>query len=322
MMKNNKTLFIVLLLAVVASLLTFVAKSKTSFLGQNSMMQFFAGEKYAGVMNDETTVGSEITGLYNAGPTSITKDSVMADTMRYPGSAIPPYYNDDMLNVEDRVYQKSSYHSVVVDDVPAYLRGIKEYVLSIGGKVLNSGVSSGGDYRNAYNSGSLYMKVPVDKFDEATARVTEKVKKVYSENIDANDVTGQLVNTTDNLQSLKDQKSLKEAALLDAQTEVEKRRYQIEIERLNKQIASAEKGLDRVEQTVEYSSISVQAADSERYFNPDARLSVKEEFLRAWESLKEILKVLGYFGIWVLVYSIVWLPIVWVVKKIFKMFSN
>jgi len=320
-MKNTKTLLIVLSLAVVASLLTFAAKSRTSLLSQNGMMQFIGGEKFNGITNDEVSVGSEMSGIYNAGPSDeityeennslIAKTSMMAD----------PYYNDDMLNVEDRVYQKSSYHSVVVDDVPVYLRGIKEYVLSIGGKVLNSGVSSGGGYINGYNSGSLYMKVPVDKFDEAAARVTENVRKVFSENIDANDVTGQLVGTTENLQSLKDEKSLKEAALLDAKTEVEKRRFQIEIERLDRQIADAEKGLDRVEQTVEYSSISVNAADSERYFNPEARLSVKEEFLRAWESLKELLKVLGYFGIWVLVYSVVWFPIVWVVKKIFKMFQ-
>ena len=320
-MKNTKTLLIVLSLAVVASLLTFAAKSRTSLLSQNGMMQFIGGEKFNGITNDEVSVGSEMSGIYNAGPSDeityeennslIAKTSMMAD----------PYYNDDMLNVEDRVYQKSSYHSVVVDDVPVYLRGIKEYVLSIGGKVLNSGVSSGGGYINGYNSGSLYMKVPVDKFDEAAARVTENVRKVFSENIDANDVTGQLVGTTENLQSLKDEKSLKEATLLDAKTEVEKRRFQIEIERLDRQIADAEKGLDRVEQTVEYSSISVNAADSERYFNPEARLSVKEEFLRAWESLKELLKVLGYFGIWVLVYSVVWFPIVWVVKKIIKMFQ-
>lgn len=330
-MKNYKTFLIVLSLAVVASLLTFAAKSRT-FLGQNRMMQFFEGDEYTGMMNDETVAGSDLSEEYNQAPVDeltyeqdsslVAKTSMMVDPMMYPDVYMPPYYYDDALNVEDRVYQRSSYHSVVVDDVPEYLRGIKEYVLSIGGKILNSGVSSGGGYLNGYDSGSLYMKVPVDKFDEATARVTENVKKVYSENINSNDVTGQLVNTTDNLQLLKDEKSLKEAALLDAKTEVEKRRYKIEIERLDRQIADAEKGLDSVEQMIEYSSISVDAADSERYFNPEVRLSVKEEFLKAWESLKELLKVLGYFGIWVLVYSIVWFPIVLIVKKIFKMFSN
>lgn len=331
-MKNYKTLFIVLSLAVVATLLTFAVKSRTSFLAQNGMMQFFEGDKYSGMMNEETVAGTDFSEAYNQAPVEelsyvedsslIAKSSMMVDPMTYPGGYMPPYYYDDALYVEDRVYQRSSYHSVVVKDVPEYLRGIKEYVLSIGGIVLNSGVSSGGGYLNGYDSGSLYVKVPVDKFDEATARVTEQVEKVFSENIDSTDVTGQLVNTTENLQFLKDQKSLKEAALLDAQTEVEKRRYQIEIERLDRQIADAEKGLDSVEQTIEYSSITVQAADSERYYNPEARLGIKDEFLRAWESLKELVKVLGYFSIWVLVYSIVWFPIVLIVKKIARMFSN
>lgn len=326
-MKNTKTLFIVLSLAVVASLLTFAAKSRTNFIGQSRMMNFFGGdESLVATETIETIYPSAVGGRQAYEDELITKDSMlvdpmMEDPMLYPGGFVPPYYNDDMLNVEDRVYQKSSYHSVVVDDVPAYLRGLKEYVLSIGGKVLNSSISSGEQYQNGYNSGSLYMKVPVDKFDEATVRVTEKVETVVNESIGSNDVTGQLVGTTENLQSLKDEKSLKEAALLDAKTEVEKRIFQIEIERLNKQIIAAEKGLDRVEQTVEYSSITVDAADSERYFNPDARLSLKEEFLRAWESAKEFLKAIAYFGVWVLAYSIVILPIVWIVKKIAKMFQ-
>ncbi len=331
-MKNTKTLLIVLSLAVVASLLTFAAKSRTSFTGQGGMMDFLDSDKSTGMMYDTSSISADPSGVYNAGPVDeltyddseslIAKTSMMEEPMMYPGGFLPPYYGDDALYVEDRVYQKSSYHSVVVDDVPAYLRGIREYVLSVGGKVLNSGVSSGAGYQNGYDSGSLYMKVPVAKFDEATARVTENVKKVFSENIDSSDVTGQLVNTTDNLQYLKDEKSLKEAALLDAQTEVEKRRYKIEIERLDRQIADAEKGLESVEQTIEYSSITVQAADSERYYNPEARLSIYEEFLRAWESLKELLKVAGYFGIWVLVYSVVWFPIVWIIKKIFRKFGN
>ena len=282
------------------------------------MMRLIDGDRYEGMMGgvDENTM--EIA----------NQDMMVADSMVEPmmgkslpvsGGFMPPYYyEDDALDVEDRVYQKSSSHSVIVNNVSEYLRGIKEYVLSIDGKVLSSDISSGEDY----NSGSLYIKVPVIKFDEATARVTENVDKVINEYINADDVTGQLINTTENLQDLKDAKSLKEASLKDAKTEVEKRRYEIEIERLDRQIASAEKATDRVEQKVEYASVSVTAADSERYFNPGARLSVRDEFSRAWDSAKQFLGVAVYFGIWVIAYSIIWLPIVWIVKKIFKKFEK
>lgn len=338
-MKNNKTLLIVLSLAVVASLVTLAAKSNKYFFGNNGMMSFFGANRFEEMMGVDVNemmvknqlVDQDFSEVNSAGfdgelsyeedVSPISKTSMISEPMMYPG-IMPPYYYDDALGVVDRVYQKSSNHSVVVKDVPEYLRGIKEYVLSIGGKILNSGVTSGSGYNDNYNSGSLFMKVPVDKFDEATARITDKVDKVYFESIDANDVTGQLVNTTDNLQMLRDEKSLKEAALLDAKTEVEKRMYKIEIERLEKQIINAEKGVDSVEQTVDYSSISVQASDSERYFNFEARLSLKEEFLRALKSAKDFLKSVAYFGVWVLAYSLVLFPIVWVVKKFFRMFGN
>lgn len=227
---------------------------------------------------------------------------------------MPPYYGDDALDVQERSYEKSSYHSVVVDDVPLYLRGMKEYFASIDGIILNSSMGSS----DKYDSGSLYVRVPVDKFDEATTRVTEDVEKVVDESISAYDVTGQVVNTQENLQYLRDQRSLKEAELSEAQTEVEKRRIQIEIDRLDRQIRNAEQAQENVESRVEYASLSVTAASSERYFNPDATGDIRYEFERAWESLKSFFKVALLFGVWVLVYSVVWLPIVWIGNWIVK----
>ncbi len=227
----------------------------------------------------------------------------------------PPYYDDYYaLDVEDRSYQKSSYHSVVVDDVSKYLRGMKEYFSSIDGVVLNSNMNSS----NKYESGSLYVKVPVEKFDEATGRVTEEVEKVIDENVSAYDVTSQVVRTDDNLQSLMDQKSLKEAALKDAKTEVEKKRIEIEISRLDRQIEAAQKAQESVTARVEYASVSITAADSERYYNPDANGDIRYEFERAWESLKSFFKVASLFGVWILVYSLVWAPIVWILNKVVK----
>lgn len=322
-MKNKKTFFIVLILGVAATLVMFFLQGRLLPFGMNRVLydNGYYGETLLpepGMMGSGVTGGGFIGQVAEDMPAMEKTSMGMAlpvDDVSY----LPPYnYGDDALDVDDRVYQKSSYHSVVVEDVAGYIRGVKEYILSIDGRVLNTSVSAG----DKYDSGYLYVKVPVAKFDEATSRVTENVEKVVNEDVSSSDVTGQLVNTTDNLQSLKDAKSLKEAAMEDAETEVEKRRYQIEIERLERQIEAAEKNLDRVETQVEYSSMSINAASSERYFNPSADLSVKEEFLRAWESLKEVLKVVGYFGIWVLVYSIAWLPLVLILRKLLSYFKK
>lgn len=230
------------------------------------------------------------------------------------GMMPPYYYEDDALDVTERAYEKSSYHAVVVDDVTKYIRGLKEYFISIQGVVLNSSVNSG----EKYDSASLYVKVPVDKFDEATGRVTEDVEKVVDESLSANDVTGQVVKTQESVQALMDQRSLKEAQLVDAQTELEKKRIQIEIDRLTRQIESAQKAQESVETKTQYSSISVNAASNQKYFNPGVPGDFRYELERAWESLSSFLRILVVFGIWVVVYAVVWAPILWIGSKILR----
>lgn len=258
---------------------------------------------------------------------SVVTDKVMALPETGGGRMIaepmigimPPYYGgDNALDVEERSYEKSSYHSVVVKDVSKYMRGMKEYFSSIDGVVLNSSMNAG----DKYESASLYVKVPVEKFDEATGRVTEDVKKIIDESVNAHDITGQVVRTDDNLVSLKEQKALKEAQLVDAKTELEKARIKIDIERLERQITSAEKAQQNIETRTEYASMSLTAASSEKYYNPGVSGDFEYEFQRAWESLKSFAKVLGVFGIWMVVYAIVWAPIVWIVNKVVKKFKK
>ena len=242
-------------------------------------------------------------------------DSTGMDIMR---DSYPQYYGDDALYMEERSYEKFSYHSVVVSDVSKYMRGLKEYFSSLDGVILNSTVNSSSKYESA----SLYVKVPVEKFDEATARVTEEVKKVMDESINASDITGQVVNTDENLTYLQEQKTLKEATLKDAQTEVAKAKIQIEIDRLARQITAAQKAKESVVSRTQFASLNITAAGNEKFFNPGATGDFGYELERAWESLKSFIKVLLVFGIWIVVYSIVWAPVVWIINKVAQKFRK
>jgi hypothetical protein len=230
----------------------------------------------------------------------------------------PPYYDDFAPGVLDRSYEKYSYHGVVVRDVTTYMRSMREYVLSVNGVVMNYSVHTQG----RYNSGSLTARIPTDRFDEAVARVTEDVKEVVTENISAYDITGQVVGAEQNLQNLMDQKSIKEAELLEATTEVQRRRIQIEIDRLDRQIENAQSLIDSTEQRVEYSTVSITAADNARYFDPGTSGDFRDELSRAWDSLKMFVKFLAAVGVWVLVYSIIWLPIVWFASWLVRRFRK
>jgi len=225
---------------------------------------------------------------------------------------VPPTGGGDALDVEDRIYEKSSYHSVVVNDVSDYMRQIKEYILSIDGRVLTSNISTTDKYHYAY----ITAKIPVEKFDEATGRVTEKVKKVVSENLNAQDRTGQMVSTTSQVEKLEEQILEKEIQLEEATTEAAKKRIELDITRLKRQLETAQKKVETVEAKVEYASIQVTASNSEKYYNPRmvSEPDLWEEVQAAWESVSRILVTVARLGIWVVVYGVVWLPAVLLVK--------
>ncbi|GIK84272.1 MAG: hypothetical protein BroJett025_08940 [Patescibacteria group bacterium] len=314
-----------LLVVVSLALLTTVFFVGRSNMGYNLLSQMM-GRDYMmdGVGGGYAVPEPMMYGGVTATPVMETKlavDSVGIDSgmMVQPVEIMPPYYyGDDVLYMEERSYEKSSYHSVVVSDVTKYMRGLKEYFSSINGVILSSSVNSSSKYESA----SLYVKVPVEKFDEATTRVTEDVKKVIDESLNASDITGQVVNTEETVTYLQEQKTLKEAQLKDAKTEAAKAKIQIEIDRLTRQIEAAQKAQESVTTRTKYASLSVTAASNEKYFNPGTTGDFEYELQRAWESLKSFLKVLGVFGIWVAVYSVVWAPVVWIVSKIVNKFRK
>ena len=318
-MQKKHFLLVVISLALLSTIV-FVGRSNLKRMVLDPMM---GSQGYSGVMGGmggdymgDGYMGYSDPGSYPAmTPMLETKQMAIEPMM---DSMLPYYYGDDALDVTDRSYEKSAYHSVVVSDVSKYMRGLKEYFASIDAVVLNTSVSSFNKYESSY----LYVKVPVAQFDEATNRVTQDVKKIMDESVSAYDITGQVVNTSDALVALQEQKALKEAQIKDAKTEVEKTKIQIEVDRLTRQIAAAQKNQEATQTRTQYASISITAASNEKYFNPGSTGDFGYELERAWESLKSFVKVLLVFGIWMVVYSVIWAPVVWLVSKVMAKFKK
>lgn len=301
-MNNKKVAFIILSLAIVASLLTMYRKSQEmEIAGEYGPM----GSK-VGVMGGYDSA----IGMTAPAPMMIQED-VIGIGNRMPPTSISepmmyPYYGDDALSEDMRVYDKSAYQGVVVSNVSEYMKQVKEYIQSGGGKILSSNQNTGDDMQYAY----LMAKVPTEKFDDVTAMISAKAKKVVTESINTSDVTGQKVGMEDRTKLLLEQRAKKTAELDAAKTEADKKRIQAEIDRLDQQIMQQQKSQERFEEQVQYATISLTAADTERYFNPEKGGSIWDEVRRAWMSLGGTGKVLAYFLVWVGVYSVIWLPII------------
>jgi len=212
----------------------------------------------------------------------------------------------DALDVEDRVYDKTASQGVVVSEPSVFSKQMKSYIESVGGKVISLN-------QNTYNGMEfVYMstRVPSEKFDDVTSMVSTKAKKVVNQNINVTDVTGTKVILEEKLQSLDERKAKKATELSLARTDLERKRIQAEIDSIDAQLQIQKKRQDRFTQEVQYSTVVITAADSERYFNPQMRGGMLDELRRAWHSLGGTSRVIATFFIWLGVYSVVMLPLI------------
>lgn len=261
-----------------------------------------------GVYMDRTVPGIGVSSSQPA-----REPMMMEQGMDKMGTSIAPMpptyypYPGDALNVADRSIQKYAYHSVVVNNVDEYMKNIKEYFQSIGGTVLsyNQGTS-----QYDYLYGNLTVKVPQEKFDEAVNRVTQDVKKVITASVDVQDITGEVVAVNTTLQDLQDRKAEQEISLAEAANETERRRIQLEIDRLNRQIEQYEQSQQNQEERINYGTLNISVANREYNFNGGGPRPLLEVVQEAWRSLKSTGFGILYFLIWVVVYAAIWIPVV------------
>ncbi len=244
-------------------------------------------------------------------------------TDSYMMPPVYPGYDDYSLSVESRLYERYADFSVITKDVQGYLRAIREYVLSVNGVVISDSYSNS----NEYKSGSLYVKVPVESFEQATARAVEGVKEVYSSNISSSDVTGMHQNISEMVSNIEEELTMVKAQLSDAQLSLSKveegsalwRQYRNEvlsfertIRNLEKQLENYKQNAESVETQAEYATINITAADNKRYYEPMPYYTGGSSLWYHFENARASLGQFGYtasvFIVWFLVYAVVWMP--------------
>jgi len=299
---NKKPFIILVFLIFLAAGLTVLLKNVGYLLLPTAEIGSTSSSQFAPTALDEGA---------NLGKVAILPDAVPLD-------GIYPSEQDNALTQAERSYETYASFGVVIGDVPAYFKQLREYVLSINGQVLSLQTGIQGKYQSGY----LTAKVPVAKFDEATQKVTEGVKSIESQQISSTDVTGRVSAIADQLADLKDQKALKELELAEAKTELTKGQIRLAIQKLERQITNLESQDTAQQERIEYATLSVSASSSKSAYSSSARPDLGEELSKAVSSVLDNLFIVAQFLVWVVVYSLVLVPIslivIWVKKRIFK----
>jgi hypothetical protein len=210
-----------------------------------------------------------------------------------------------------RMIIKTGWLNLVVKDVLDTAKKIAKFAEENGGWVVSSNIS---EYEKV-PSGSITVRVPAGKFEEAKDYFRSLAVRVTNESIQSQDITEEYVDLQSRLRNLESA----ESQLLELMKRTGKVSEILEVHReltnVRQQIEQIKGRMQYLEQSVKMSSITVNLALSEELLPvpPAEKWRPKYVLLQAWKSVLNFWKGLSYFLIRVFVWAQVWLPAVIIV---------
>lgn len=216
----------------------------------------------------------------------------------------------------ERIVIQETSMSLVVEDV----RGVGDKIVGFaedqGGFMVQTTYSK----PEEYPFGTVVVRVPKSKLNNALEHFRSLSVKVSSENIMGIDVTEQYVDIEERLATLEKTKAKFEQILEDATQIQDILSVQRELINLQEQIDYLIGQQQSIEKNAELVKVTVFLSTDELAlpYVPDNTFRPNVIFKQAIRGLVETLRGVGTLGIWVGVFSIVWVPalvVVWYIKR-------
>jgi hypothetical protein len=184
-----------------------IANSRATGLAAVSKAEPMALWHKARLSSQLGIAGVQEAGTYN----SLSDQDVQPQMMAYLGTA--PGSSEVAPNAERKTIRTSSIDLIVRKPAEA-VEKIRRLAEGMGGFLVTSQISGGEDA----TSGSLTVRVPAERFEEARAEIRNLARRVESERIEAQDVTRQYGDQEANLRNLRAEEAQYLAILKQAKT--------------------------------------------------------------------------------------------------------
>ena len=229
-------------------------------------------------------------------------DSTSDNSSIFPSSKAVP-----QPDIQERMVVENSNMSMVVDDVRAKVDAILDYINNKDGYMVNSSLIQPEETPFA----NLTVRLPSSELRPALTYLREMAIKVTSENLNGYDVTDQYLDIEARLDTLNKTKAKFEEILVKAEKVDDILRVQREIINLQSQIDNLIGQQKYLEKTAENALLTVYLSTDEWSLpyapeNPSFRPNVI--FKQAVRSLVQTLRGIAEKLIWIVVFSVVWLP--------------
>lgn len=244
-----------------------------------------------------------------------TGGGLITEKVKLP-TPIPPSSSIPHPEVKDRLVVEESNVSLVVEDVRQKVDQIIDHVKNKGGYIVSSSITQPQEAPFA----ALVVRIPRDKLRPTLEYLRNLAVKVTSENLKGRDVTDEYFDLRARMETLTKTQAKFEEILDKAEKADEILRVQREIINLQEQIDRLKGKQEYLEKTAENAKLTVYLSSDEWAlpYTPEPGFRPKVIFKQAVRSLIKTLRSLGKAGIWLGVYSVLWLPLLlvwWIWKK-------
>jgi len=229
-------------------------------------------------------------------PSPPMPSEVVSEDKGYPGQNIP-----DEVNAERKII-RTGHITLEVVDIAQTMGSVAEVAGELGGYVVSS-------YKNENErgtSGSVTIRVPADKFDEAFGRLRQLAVKVPYENTESLDVTEEYVDLQARLHNLEATETQYLALLERAGTVEEMLKVQQALSDVRGQIEQIEGRITYLERTSDMALIEVSLQETRGLAEP---WSVADAFKSAVRGLTTFWRGIATGLIWIGVFCWIWIPI-------------
>jgi len=214
----------------------------------------------------------------------------------YPEANLP-----DEMNIERKII-RNGYLTLEVDDVAGDITQIAEVADELGGYVVSSQKHE--DERRT--SGSVTIRVPADRFNEAFDRLRQLAVSVPYENTESQDVTEEYIDLQARLHNLEATEAQYLALMEKAETVEEILKVQQALSGVRGEIERIEGRITYLERTSDMARIEISLEEAKKLTE---HWSASEAFKSAVRGLTGFGRGLGTVVIWLIVFCWIWIPI-------------
>ena len=219
---------------------------------------------------------------------------------------VPPI-QPPVTDTANRIVIKDSQLSLLVKDVRATGDKILAQTKTLGGFMVNTSYNRPDELA----FGTITLRIPTTKLDEALKYFRSLAIKVTSENLQGTDVTDVYVDLDKRLATLAETEAKFKEILAKATKVEDILQVQQQLISLQDQIDSLKGQKLSLEKQAQYTSVTIYLSTDELAlpYAPDEAFRPDVIFKQAVRSLLGSIRDLGELLIWIAVYAVIWIPV-------------